>query len=68
MICLLTTSAVVSPVAEPADVDSGKEIYNAEIVKRVIQYITQKQIRLYNLQSEIVDIDTWHELWRRFPN
>ena len=43
--------------------DSGKEIYNAEIVKRVIQYITQKQIRLYNLQSEIVDIDTWHELW-----
>ena len=43
--------------------DSGKEIYNAEIVKDVIEYITNKQLRLYNLQSQIVNIDTWHELW-----
>jgi len=41
----------------------GEEIYNTEIGQDVIRYITHKQLELYELQNQMIEFDTWHELW-----
>ncbi|QRV16018.1 hypothetical protein JMJ58_03725 [Haloterrigena salifodinae] len=43
--------------------DASNEVYNTEITQNVIEYITDKQLELYQLQSQLVDFDCWHELW-----
>lgn len=43
--------------------DDGNETYNTQITQDVIEYITDKHIDLYDRQTQVVDIDVWHELW-----